>query len=299
MEKIWHHTFYNKLRVAPEEHPILLTGAFCEPNRERNADRERTTQIMFETFNVPQLYMKNQAVLSLCASGRTTGCVVDCGEGGSHVASIQDGYCMPHTVTCLEVGGQDLTDYLVRILTERGHYFSTSFGREVVRQMKEKLVYVAFDFAQEQRAADGPNMHHMEKSYELPDAKVVVIGSERFRCQEPLFQPKLLGRDVAGIHECTVRAINECDMDIGLRRELFSNIVLAGGSTEAPGFVQRMTREIAAVARSNVKVEAPPDRKVSAWLGGSQFASTGAVDWITKAEYDESGPSIVHRRCLD
>ncbi|KAJ0030856.1 hypothetical protein Pint_13533 [Pistacia integerrima] len=260
MERLWEHTFDKELRVTIEEHPVLLT----EPPLNPKINREKMVEIMFEDFEIPATYVAIQAVLSLYASGRTTGVVMDSGEGVTHVVPIYEGYALPHAIQRLELAGKDLTEYLSKILTKEGE----------------------------------PS--RLDKQYELPDGQVISVGAAQFKCPEVLFDPSRTGIESGGVHEIVVRAIRQSDMDV--RREMFGNLVLSGGTSLLPGLADRLAKELCILAPPGVRVRviAPPERKHSVWIGGSILASLSTFQqmWITKNEYMESGSSIVHMKCF-
>lgn len=292
-EQVLHHTFYNELRVAPEEHAVLAADAPESPKE----DRERLTQMHFETFNVPGFYVTTTAALALYASGRSTGVVVALGGAVCHVVALYEGNVIAPSVRTLPLGGVDLDAYLAQLLTARGISLTTVAELEIVRTIKEQLCFVAEDFDAEvgkfQSSSDG------ERNFELPDGQVITITDERFRAPEALFKPTLIGLEADGIHQLVQQAILACDVD--LRQELWGSVVLTGGSSLFPNIGARFQRELDPLAPSGtrVRIVTPPERRLSAWLGGSILSalSTSQAMFITRAEYDEAGPSVVHRKC--
>ena len=293
MEKIWHHTFYNELRISPDDHNVLLTEAPTNPRQHR----EQMTQIMFEKFGVPGMHVEIQAVLALYSSGRTTGIVLDSGDGATNTVPVYEGYALPHAIMRAHMAGRDMTDHMLKLLQENGTAFAASGETDVVRAIKEAMCYVALDFEEEMtNAAKQP----VDEDYALPDGSVIRVGTQRFRCPEALFKPSMIGVDTDGLHDMTYKAINKCDNDV--RRDLYGNIVLSGGTTMYKGLPDRLEKEIGNLAPSAVKpkVIAPPERKHSVWIGGSILSSLQSFlpQWITKKEYDEVGAPIVHHKCF-
>lgn len=266
MEKIWSYLYTkDSLNVASEEHSVLLTEAPLNPVQ----NREKAAEIFFEGFNVPALFCSLQAVLSLYASGRTTGVVLDSGDGVTHVVPVYEGFAMPHAIMRMDIAGRHITNHLQLLLRRSGHVFRTSSELEVVRQIKETCCVVAFNPTEQESQVQ------TKYPYSLPDGTTLDVGAEAFRAPEILFQPELIGSEYRGVHDILVKSVMRTDID--LRRVLFSQMVLAGGSTMFPGFGDRLLNEVRKHSLSpkdmKIRIAAPPERLFSTWIGGSILAS--------------------------
>ncbi|KAJ4461251.1 putative Actin; cytoskeletal 1A [Paratrimastix pyriformis] len=310
MELIWHHTFFNELRVAVDEHPVLIS----EPPLNPKECREHTAQIMFETFHAPALYMQQQAVLALYASGRTTGIVVDSGEEATSTVPIYEGYPLQHAILQLDVAGRTLGEFLMRELTKDGamRLRMTPEGAvekrdlEAIREVKERHCRVALDYELSAQPAvpSGPGASRTPQiKWTLPDGQEALVGNASFECPEALFQPSKVGLTDPGIHENCYNSIQRCDNEI--RKVLYGNVVLAGGSTMFAGIRERMKKELLQLAPTamTVAIWSPPERRFSAWIGGSILAGLSSFRemFITRHEWEEQGDKafeLVHWKCF-
>jgi len=278
------------LNAKVDEHPVLMTEAPLNPRH----NREKAAEIFFETFRAPAMFFSPQAVLSLYSSGRTTGVVIDVGEGLTHVIPVYEGFALPHSVMRSDVAGRDVTKHLQLLLRRSGLSFTTTSELDLIKTMKEESCYVALNPTKEEenKAAAA--------QYQLPDGRAVELGSERFRAPEVLFRPDLIGSEEMSVSDALVNSVMKSDID--LRPTLFEHVVLAGGSTLFPGFGDRFLHEVRqrAPEHTRLRISAPPNRISSAWSGGSILASLSTFKnmWVSKEDYDEHGSNILHRRSL-
>lgn len=284
MEKLWQYTFHKELHVEPENHPVLLT----EPPMNPKLNREKTTEVMFETFRIPAMFLVKQAILSLAHAGITTGTVLQSGDGFTFSVPVYEGYSIPSGTL-----KRELTQEMKNLLSKSGNGLQHE-NWDTICDIKENLCYVAENYQHELAKP----FEAVAKEYKQAQGQLVKVGYERLQCPEALFQPQLYGFEFGGIQNLLVHSIQKCDEYI--RAELFQNIVLSGGNTQFPGILNRLQTEMCATAGGvKVKVHDTPDRQNSAWKGGSFLARDESVKslFIQKSEYDEHGPSVVHRKC--
>jgi actin-related protein 2 len=297
MEHLWNYTFYEKLVINPTENKILLT----EPPMNPAKNREKLVETMFEKYQFGAANVSIQAMLTLYAQGLLTGVVVDTGDGVTHVVPVYDGFVPQNLIRRLDVAGRHITNYFIKLLMLRGYAFNRTADFETVRQIKEKMCYVAYDIQQERALAQETTC--LMETYTLPDGRVIKMGRERFEAPEALFNPHLIDSEKAGMADMVFEMIQDADIDT--RAEYYKHIVLSGGSSMYPGLPSRLEKDIKDrylkdVLKGNVdrmkkfkiKIEDPPRRKHMVFLGGSVLADImkdRAEFWMTKQEYDEGG----------
>jgi len=324
MEHIWKYLYTkDQLHSKSSEHPVLLTEAPNNPIK----NREKAAEIMFEHLSVPALFVSIQAVLALYASGRTTGCVLDSGDGVTHAVPVYEGYALNESVQRVDIAGRDVTKYLKLWLRKEGHVFSSTAEMETVRTIKEQCCFLATDMNKavhqatkaymdmkknpevvdkskkkdmknqgqgDASSAQSENFFNPElpRTYTLPDGKRIDLYTSRFRAPEVLFRPDLLGQEEDGIHKVVYNCIQKSDLDI--RSSLYQNIVLSGGTTLFHGFGSRLfgeMKELIDDQEVKLKIHAMGERIFSTWVGGSILAglSTFKRMWITKEDYENEG----------
>ncbi len=292
-EKLIEYVFSTALKIEKEKQPVLLTESPLTPK----ANREKITQIMFESHCCTAFYLAKDANLSLYASGRTTGIVVDIGDDMTCVAAVFEGFMYPHTVLKREVGGRDLTNYLAQLLDTAEPDFKNLQSRfSIAKDIKEHFGYVAPNLESGLQAP----YSFAEIFRELPDGTRINIADERLNYLENLFQLLFDSKGPYDLHNTIHQSILKCDEDI--QKDLWGNIVLSGGSAMFKGLGNRLQKELSALAPAGttVSVTVPPDCRYASWIGGAMLADLPTFQqmWITRDEYDESGPAIVHRKCF-
>jgi len=293
MERVWKYT-YKLLKVKNRaEHPVLLTEAPKNPP----ANRGHAAEIFFERLSCPALYVQIASLLSLYATGRTNGLVLDSGDGVTSAVPIYEGFALTHAIERSNVAGRDITEYLIRLLRKAGNKFVSSAEQEVVDRIKIKTCYVVYNVekTENETVEDEP-----EVPFTLPDGTSIEVGTEQYRAPEVLFNPSIIGKEELGIHQVLVNALLKSDKK--LRRKLSPNIRLNGGSTMFSGLGDRLVSEVRRLLfRDNTKIKIQAfrqKRKIAAWIGGSILASLSMFQkmLIKRQEWDESGMQVVYRK---
>ncbi len=301
---LWDYTFGERLVVNPTEHRLMLS----EPPNFSNKHRCKLYEVMFERYNVPFVQSAVQGVLSLFSNGLTTGVSVECGEGVTHCTPVFEGYGIPKANRRVDLGGRNITEFLVRLMQRRGYSFNRSSDFETVRCIKEKFCYAAVDAALEKRLALETTV--LEKALMLPDGSTIRIGQERFEATEALFSPGLIDIESDGLSLQLWNCIQAADIDV--RSSLYEHVVLSGGSTMFPGLSSRIEKDmrglflekalrgdVSRLGKFKLNIEDPPRRKHMVFLGAAVMAEATAEDdgnWMSKQEWAEGGNAAVKAR---
>ena len=329
MEKLWQRCIFKYMRCEPENHYMLLT----EPPLNTPENREYTAEVMFETFNVPGLYIAVQAILALAASWTSksvkertlTGTVIDSGDGVTHVIPVADGYVIGSCIKHVPLAGRDMTRFIQKSIRDRGEPVPPEDSLLVAKAIKERFCYTAPDLVKEFNRYDSSPAKYFKQYIGTHKRSgqpySVDVGYERFLAPEIFFNPEIFSTDhTTPLPDVVDQAILASPIDV--RRGLYKNIVLSGGSTMFKDFGRRLQRDLKkrvdgrvkaneekivaaggkppAVAKLDVNVISHHMQRFAVWFGGSMLASTPEFFRVchTKAQYEEEGPRIARHNAV-
>ena len=285
LEILWSDIFHLLGISSPSEYALFLTNRDLTPK----ANKEKSLQIMFEEFQVASLSFGLSSVCSVVGSGRLHGTAVNLGGGTCIVSPVYDGYPICSSIHCLNLAGDDITEHLMNILNREG---SAIINWETAKHIKESMAYIAPESQMD--VSQTP-----KSSYALPDGQLLTLGGERHACIEPLFSPALMEKEGLGLHQCISSAYESL---IRCKQETkpFSNLILAGGTSLLPGVKERLQRQLSPLLPPGVSPSYTllPNRRHLSWHGASLIStmSTFGEETYTQEQYEESGPSLVHRK---
>ncbi|KAL4428876.1 hypothetical protein ABPG74_001363 [Tetrahymena malaccensis] len=290
MDLIWKYC-YSELKVSAKEYPVLLTEPAINPINHKF----RVAQQFFENFNAPALFIAVQGVLSLFASGKTTGVVVEIGDGVSQIVPVFDGYSLQYAQQRIDLGGRDITEHLNLLLRRSGYFFHTSAEMEIIKKIKEKKCFVSLVSQTEDKIFEE---RKITDQVSLPDGNQISLTFEKSRAAEILFNPSIIGLEYPSISELLIRSIQKVDID--LRNTLYQELVISGGCTKLKDFPNRFVNEVKKSIPKAQKLRAysPENREDLCWIGGSILSNLASFKnmWITKAEYEEQGERILLKK---
>lgn len=271
---------FQSLNIDPEDSEVILT----EPSLNSINNRENLFAYMFEELKIENLFIANQALLSLCSTGKLTGIVLESGAGVTQIVPIFDAHIFPYGINRIDFGGNDLSDYLNRLLFEtNNHFYKNKKYLKFLEQIKKEACYIEYNY---KKKLDSVKPYQIK----LPDGNSINIKTERITVPEAIFKQKFLGKDRDGIDVFFLDSINKCkETD---QKKLYENIIVSGGNTNFPGFEAKLEKKIKKKIgkNKNVRFIEVEDKMNADWIGGRSFlAALKSDDFISRFEYIENG----------
>lgn len=293
MEKIWSHIFTNELKVKPEAHNVFLTESIHNSNKER----EKIAEIMFEKFSIFNIHIEPQQVMSLYSTTKTSGLIIESGEGSTEIVPIYEGYIIPQGIRSSPIAGEFITNNILESIREKLKKLNVGNPIEQSRKIKEQFSEVSLD---DELTRNFETLTVNDRNiFTLPDGNVINISNEKFLAPEVIFRPEINSLDCSSLQQLVHDSIDS--VDIHLKKDFISNIVLGGGNTMIKNFPERLKKELQGMFPNNkdqIKVNAQKERLYSSWIGASVVCSISNFQqmWVSKNDWEEIGSSVIHKK---